>query len=114
MKKLIIAAIAAFSLLATSCGGSYTVASGVEDSAQICATASASFPVTISVDGQDYSVKTIKVNPAKVDRNIKATAANSVKISVGKHDVVVTGTDGRQLYKKTIFVSTGETKILAL
>ncbi len=114
MKRIILATIAVLALAVSSCGGSQSVASGVEDSAKLCATAVSSYPVTITVDGQDFNVKTIKVNPAKVDRNINATAANSVRISTGKHEVVVTSKDGRQLYKKTIFVSTGETKILEL
>ena len=112
MKKLMI--IAAFTMLLTGCGvGNYSVQSGAEDAAYISFTDNVKQDVTVTVDNQTYTVKTVKQKTYKSGRNIKQTALNTIKIVPGQHDVkvVINGTD---VFSKKLYLSTGEHKIIEL
>ena len=112
MKKLMI--IAAFTMLLTGCGvGSYSVQSGVEDAAFISFTDNVKQDITVTVDAQTYTIKTVKQKAYKSGRNIKQTALNTIKTGPGQHEVkvVMNGTD---VFSKKLFLSTGEHKIIEL
>lgn len=112
MKKLMI--IAAFTMLLTGCGvGAYSVQSGVQDAAFVSFTDAAKQDITVSIDDHTYVLKTIKQKAYKSGRNIKQTALNTIKITPGQHEVKVI-LNGNQVFKKKLFLSTGEHKILEL
>ena len=112
MKKLM--TIAAVTVLLTGCGvGNYSVQSGIEDAAFISFTDDAKQDITVTVDGQTYSVKTVKKKAYKSGRNIKQTSLNTIKIGPGQHEVKVC-IDGTELFSKKLFLSTGEHKIIEL
>ena len=77
MKKLMI--IAAFTMLLTGCGvGNYSVQSGAEDASYISFTDNVKQDVTVTVDNQTYTVKTVKQKAYKSGRNIKQTALYTI------------------------------------
>lgn len=112
MKRLIFAA--ALSVFLTGCGvGSYSIQSGVEDCAYISFTDDVKQDITVNVDGTDYLVKTVKEKAYKSGRNIKQTSLNTIKLTPGQHNVSVQA-GGNEVYSHKLFLSTGETKIIAL
>ena len=112
MKKLMI--LAAFTALLTGCGvGNYSVQSGVEDTAFISFTDDVKQDITVCVDDRTYSIKTVKQNAYKSGRNIKQTANNTIRTTPGKHEVKVV-INGTETFGKTLFISTGEHKIIEL
>ena len=112
MKKLMI--IAAFTTLLAGCGvGTYSVQSGVKDAAFISFTDDLKQDITVNVDNQTYTLQTVKQKAYKSGRNIKQTALNTIKTTPGQHEVKVM-LNGNQVFKKKIFLSTGETKIIEL
>jgi hypothetical protein len=101
-------------MLLTGCGvGNYSVQSGAEDAAYISFTDNVKQDVTVTVDNQTYTVKTVKQKAYKSGRNIKQTALNTIKIVPGQHEVkvVINGTD---VFSKKLYLSTGEHKIIEL
>ena len=112
MKKLMI--IAAFTMLFTGCGvGTYSVHSGMEEASFISFTDDVKQDITVTVDNQMYVLKTVKQKAYKSGRNIKQTALNTIKTTPGQHEVKVV-LDGKEVYVKKLFLSTGEHKILEL
>lgn len=112
MKKFLI--IAAFTLFLTGCGvGTYSVQSGVEDAAYISFTDDVKQEIIVIVDGQSYALETVKQKAYKSGRNIKKTALNTIKTTVGQHEVKVMAGEN-QLFGKKLFLSNGEHKILEL
>ena len=112
MKKLMI--IAAFTMLLTGCGvGTYSVQSGVEDVAFISFTDDIKQDITVTVDDQTYTLKTVKQRAYKSGRNIKQTALNTIKTTPGQHEVKVLLNDN-EVFSKKLFLSTGAHKILEL
>ena len=112
MKKLIF--IAAFTMLFVGCGvGTYSVHSGMEDASFISFTDDVKQDITVTVDNQMYVLKTVKQKAYKSGRNIKQTALNTIKTTPGQHEVKVV-LDGKEVYARKLFLSTGEHKILEL
>ena len=112
MKKIL--AIAAFLLMMTSCGvGTYSVESGKSEQASVSFVAQTTYPVTVTIDGTAYEVNTVKLKDWRTDRRIKQTAKNTIKLTPGKHEIVVTS-DDKELFKDTIFLSNNESKIIEL
>lgn len=112
MKKLMITA--AFTMLLTGCGvGNYSVQSGVENDSFISFTDDVKQDITVTVDGQTYFLKTVKQKAYKSGRNIKQTALNTIKTTPGQHEVKVV-LNGKEVFGKKLFLSTGEHKILEL
>lgn len=112
MKKLLSLLIIAASLSLTGCGV-YSVSSGMADEAAVCFVSAQKYDISVTIDGQNYSTTTVKDKAHKARRNIKKTAQNQIKVSPGRHRIVVSR-DGRELYNKEIFVSATEIKIIEL
>ncbi|MBQ9546917.1 MAG: hypothetical protein IJU90_06500 [Bacteroidales bacterium] len=99
-------------VLLVACGGTYSVVSGRDDAAQLSFASESSFDVKVDIDGTVYDMETVK-QKAYRQRNMKATARNTINIATGQHKVVVTK-DGKTIYDKQIFVSTGQHKVIEL
>lgn len=114
MKKFLIVSIVLLATIATSCRstGTYTTVTGVEG-AKICFTSDKTYSIDVNIDGNLYKTNTVKDNEYKAKRNIRNTVREAISVSPGKHDIVVTK-NSQQLYKKKIFISTDETKIIKL
>lgn len=112
MKKIIIALIGA--LMLTSCGvGSYSVSSGKADEGMISFVSDAKTPITVMIDNNSYDVYTVKTKAWRKDRNIKKTAQNTIFLTPGQHNVVVT-MNGKEVCNKKVFISTQEHKVIEL
>ena len=112
MKNLMI--IEAFTMLLTGCGvGNYSVQSGIENASYISFTDAVKQDITVTVDDQTYVLKTVKQKAYKSGRNIKQTALNTIKTTPGQHEVKVV-LNGKEVFGKKLFLSTGEHKILEL
>ncbi len=101
-------------LFLSGCGvGSYSVTSGKEDAAGLVFTDNVRRDITVTIDGKDHNIQTVKTKEYKPGMNIKNTALNTIRIEPGQHSVVVrAGND--ELFKKRIFVSAGENKVINL
>ncbi len=101
-------------LFLSGCGvGSHSIASGREDAAGLVFTDNIRRDITVTIDGKDYNTQTVKVKDYKPGMNIKNAAINTIRIEPGQHSVIVrAGND--ELFKKRIFVSTGENKVIKL
>ena len=109
MKKIL--AIAVLLLAMASCGvGTYSVESGKSEQSFV---AQKSYPVTVTIDGKAYEVKTAKLKDWRTDRRIKQTAQNTIKIEPGKHEIIVTS-NGEEVLKETVFLSNNESRIIGL
>lgn len=115
MKRMILSlAVVLSALLLSGCGvGTHSVTSGKEDVAGLVFTDNVKRVITVTIDGKDYNTQTIKVKGYKPGMNIKNTAINTIKIEPGQHSLIVRSGDG-ELFKKRIFVSTGENKVINL
>ena len=112
MKKLMMTA--ALTVLMTGCGvGNYSVQSGIENASYISFTDDVKQDITVTVDDQTYVLKTVKQKAYKSGRNIKQTALNTIKTTPGQHEVKVV-LNGKEVFGKKLFLSTGEHKILEL
>lgn len=112
MKKFILTILAAVTL--TGCGiGTYTIATGKADEACLSFADAEGTLVTVRVDGIDYRVSAVKEDAWRKDRNIKATAENTIWLTPGRHSVeVYRGRD--KVFGKTVFISAGEHKVVNL
>lgn len=112
MRKFILTLLSAAAL--TACGvGTYSISSGKADEACLSFADAEGAAVTVSIDGTDYQVSAVKEKAWRKDRNIKATAGNTLYLSPGKHDVeVYRGTE--KVLSKTVFISAGEHKVITL
>lgn len=112
MKKLYVALTSL--LLLCSCGvGSYSVVSGKADEGMISFVSEKAMPVTVNVDGNAFSVNTVKAKAWQKNRNIKKTVQNTVVVSPGQHEITVSG-EGTQIFRKTVFISAQEHKVVEL
>lgn len=112
MKKIIIAFIGV--LLLTGCGvGSYSVSSGKADEGMISFISESSSPISVTIDDEAYDVYTVKSKAWRKDRNIKRTARNTIYLSPGQHNIVVT-MNGQEICAKKVFISTQEHKVIEL
>lgn len=112
MKKIFIALFSV--LILSSCGvGSYSVSSGKSDDAAISFTASNKQSIMVVIDGTEYNVETVKTKAYKTDRNIKVTALNTINVQSGQHEVVVF-VSGNEVYRKKLFISATEHRIVEL
>ena len=57
--------------------------------------------------------ETVKEKAYKTDRNIKQTALNTIYVQPGSH-VVSVSVSGNEIYKKTVFLSATEHRIVEL
>lgn len=116
MKRIILsfAVILTALLFLPGCGvGVHSVASGKEDVASLVFTDNARHDIIVTIDGKDYSTQTVKVKGYKPGMNIKNTTLNTIKIEPGQHSVIVKSGD-EEVFRKRIFVSTGENKVINL
>lgn len=112
MKKLIL--VFALALLLGSCGtGSYSVSSGKADKGMISFVSSTQTSVMVTIDNESFNVNTVKSKAWQKNRNIKKTAKNTIYLAPGQHDVTVF-TKGERIWRKTVFVSVQEHKIIEL
>ena len=112
MKKIL--AIAALLLAMASCGvGTYSVESGRSEQSSVSFVAQTSYSVTVTIDGTEYEVNTVKLKDWRTDRRIKQTAKNTIKLAPGKHEIVVTS-NGNVVLKDLIFLSNNESKVIEL
>lgn len=112
MKKIIVSLIGA--LMLTSCGvGSYSVSSGKADEGMISFVSDAKTPITVTIDNNSYDVYTVRTKAWRRDRSIKKTAQNTIFLTPGQHNVVVT-MNGKEVCNKKVFISTQEHKVLEL
>ena len=114
MKKILIATFCAAMFLLTACGGVYSVSSGRADIAEISFVADKSYPITVTIDDEQFTMLTVKEKSYKRDRQFKKKAENTIQQKPGKHKVVVTVADGNVVYEQLIFVSANEHKIIRL
>ena len=110
MRKYILMLIAA--ITAVACGGTYSVASGRDDAAQLTLTAEKTYSIQVVVDGTTYNMETVKQKAYK-QRKMKATANNTITITTGQHKVDVLH-DGNKVYSKQVFVTSGQHKVIEL
>ncbi len=112
MRKLVILLLSA--VLFAGCGvGVYTLSSGKADEACLSFTDSQGAPLTVRVDGDDYRLYAVKESSWRRDRDIKATAENTLYLVPGTHNIEVYSGSVR-VYSKTIFISAGEHKVVCL
>ena len=112
MKKIIIAIIGA--LMLTSCGvGSYSVSSGKADEGMISFVSESRTPITVTIDNDSYNACTVKTKAWRKDRNIKKTAQNTIFLTPGQHNVIVT-MNGKEVCNKKVFISSQEHKVIEL
>lgn len=89
MKKLFIALIG--SLILSSCGvGSYSISSGKADEGMISFVSEYRTPITVTIDNESHDVYTVRTQKWRKDRDIEKTAQNTIVLSPGQHNVVVT------------------------
>lgn len=112
MKRIYVVLLIVF--LMCSCGvGVHSMSSGVEQQSALTFIADTSQNITVIVDGQSYSLNTVKLKKYRKNRPIKKTAENTIFLTTGKHDVKVVK-DGKELFSKMVFLSDGETKAIEL
>ena len=112
MKRVIIVLFAI--LMLSSCGvGSYSVSSGKADEGMLSFVSASETSVDVTIDDNSYAVYTVKSKAWRKDRNIKKTAKNTIILSPGQHNVIVT-MKGKTVLNKKIFVSPQEHKIIEL
>lgn len=112
MKKILFFACVVW--LFASCGtGVYSVSSGKADVATLSFTALEKNILAVEIDGQFFSVESVKAKPYKSGRNIKQTAANSIKVQAGQHTVRVIRM-GHEIYNKKLVLSASEHRIIEL
>ncbi len=112
MKKIIIAIIGA--LMLTCCGvGSYSVSSGKADEGMISFVSESKTPITVTIDSNNYEVYTVKTKAWRKDRNIKKTIQNTIFLTPGQHNVIVT-MNGKEVCNKKVFISIQEHKVIEL
>lgn len=112
MKKILIALIGA--LMLSSCGvGSFSVSSGKADEGMIFFVSDSTTLITVTVDNESHDVYTVKTKAWRKDRNIKKTAQNTIFLTPGQHNIVVT-MNGKEVCNKKVFISTQEHKVIEL
>ena len=112
MKKIFV--FAAILTMLASCGvGTYSVQSGVADTAFISFTDDEKQEIVVVVDNNTYNIETVKQKAYKSGRDIKQTALNTIKLTPGQHTISVT-LNGNEVYSHKVFLSAGETKIIEL
>lgn len=112
MKKVIVAFISA--LILTSCGvGNYSVSSGKADEGMLSFTSASKTSIVVTVDNEQYDIYTVETKAWRRDRNIKKTAQNTISLTTGQHNVEVS-INGNPVYRKKIFLSAQEHKVIEL
>lgn len=113
MKKIFFLSLI-FAASLTACGvGSYSVSGGVSDESYVCFVADSEYDVLATIDGKQYTTRTVKEKEFKKRRDIKNVTSEHIIVGVGTHDVKVE-VNGNVVFTKKIVVSTGETKIIKL
>lgn len=112
MKKIALALVAA--LVSASCGvGLYSVSSGKADEGMISFVSESKTPITVTIDNESHDIYTVKAKAWHKDRNIKKTAQNTIFLSPGQHNVVVT-MNGKEAWNKKVFISAQEHEVVEL
>ncbi|MCQ2167911.1 MAG: hypothetical protein MJY69_04490 [Bacteroidales bacterium] len=112
MKRLLIILLTA--ALCASCGvGAYSVASAKSDEAAVSFVSTQKTPVSVVVDGKTYEVETVMQKAFKKNPDIKATAANTIKLPCGQHDIEVYS-GGTRIYGKKIILNAAEHRVIEL
>ncbi len=102
------------SFVIASCGvGAYSVSSGKEDMSGICFTAKKRCGLTVEIDGHENSVRAIKVKAYKPGMKIKQTSKHTIRLSPGKHQIVVKK-GNVEIFRKLVYLSTDEYKVINL
>lgn len=99
-------------LLMTQCKVAETAAVP-EGSAYILVVAYDDFPITVTIDGNEYTATTVEQAYYKRQRNYKKIGNRRIVFPGGTHDVTITR-EGHVLYCKQIFVAADETKVIEL
>ena len=101
-------------LMATSC---FTILDAVmnteEEDAVIVCVASSSYAIDVTVDKNQYHIKTVKENDLNRKRNLKHAADNMIYLSPGSHKVVIKKS-GKTIYDEKVYLSSDETKLIHL
>ena len=114
MKKLIIILLTVVSVGFSSCGvGNYSVTSGKEDEARIFVQASEEYPISLQIDDKVFDTKTVKKIDFKSKKDLGAMVNYGINTTPGTHKVVIKK-DGVEVYNYTVFISTGEYKLIKL
>lgn len=114
MNKIAIYILIVLSALLSSCGvGSYSVSSGKEDISGLSFTDKYKYDIVVTIDGKDYMIKTVKTKAYKPGMRIKQTSKNTILLSPGRHEVIVKK-EGAELFRKLVYLSTDEKKIINL
>lgn len=112
MKKILLAALCG--LLLCSCGvGSYSVSSGKADEGMLSFVSASKMAVTVNVDGNCFNISTVKAKAWRKDRDIRRTAQNTIYLTPGQHEVVVS-IEGDEVYHKKLFISAQEHRVVEL
>ncbi|MGN0032298.1 MAG: hypothetical protein ACI358_00710 [Candidatus Limimorpha sp.] len=112
MKRIL--AVLSLAFLMCSCGvGVHSMSSGVESFSALTFIADTNQNITVVVDGQPYSVETVKLKKYRRNRPIKKTTENTIMLSTGQHELTVVK-DGKEVLSKTVFLFDGETRVIEL
>ena len=115
MKKYLLILISA--LMLTACGvGNYSTSSGKSDTCLLSFTYSTDvkeMPLTVYVDGQSHDIQAVKQSAFKKKKDLKATAANSIRLEAGTHDVKVVSA-GQEIFAKKLVISASEHRVIEL
>lgn len=118
MKKSIIFTAVISLFLLSSCGvGTYSVSSGVDDKAAISVSATQKkMHVVLDVDGKNYNLEAVYHQDFKKMRDIKKTAANTVYVTPGQHQIKVYNINNttNPIVTKTIILSVGDHRVIEL
>lgn len=118
MKKSIIFSAFISLFLLSSCGvGTYSVSSGVDDKAAISVSATQKkMQVVLDVDGKNYNLEAVYHQDFKKMRDIKKTAANTIYVTPGQHQIKVYNVNDTHspIVSKTIILSVGDHRVIEL
>ena len=112
MKKILFVCLLCFTLF--SCGvGTYSVSSGRMNEAAVVFTAKQNCAIKVTIDDVPFNVNAVKNKNWRVDRNIKKSARNEIRVKPGRHQVRVE-MNGQEIFCEPLFLSVNETKIIRL
>lgn len=118
MNKSIIFSVLVSLFLLSSCGvGTYSVSSGIDDKAAISVAATQKkVQAVVDVDGTKYNVEAVYHQDFKKMRDIKKTAANTIYVTPGQHQIKVYNAldTTTPVVSKTIILSSGDHRVIDL
>ena len=101
-------------LFTASCGvGNYTLSSGKSDMGALSFSSDQYKDITVLIDNDSYSIKSVKDKAYKTDRKIRPTAENTLYVTPGTHTVKVM-IENEEIYSKQLYISVSEHRIVEL